>query len=75
MNISADEFLAWYRGTARSVLSRAQNGLTVQFPANALQRFVHPEGIHGDFWLTYDDDHKFISLERVKDPTSLDEFG
>lgn len=73
LNISASEFLAWYRGTARSVLARADSGQWVEFPASALQKFIHSEGIHGRFVLTYDDNHKFISLEQEKASSGLDE--
>jgi hypothetical protein len=47
--ISADEFLRLYQGSARAVIVRARNGQTVQFPANALTRFVLHDGVHGSF--------------------------
>lgn len=75
LNITAEEFLAWYRGTARTVFAKSDEGRTVQFPASSLQRFVHPEGIRGRFLLTYDDQNHFVSLERVKPGTGLDELG
>jgi hypothetical protein len=73
--ISPEQFLEWYRGTARDVIARTDESLTVQFPANVLQRFVTPEGIHGQFLLTFDDHHRFVRIERI-DPTSdLDQIG
>jgi hypothetical protein len=37
----------------------------VQFPAGLLQRFVTPAGIHGQFVLSCDQNHKCTGLERV----------
>jgi hypothetical protein len=73
INISADTFLAWYRGSARAVIARADTGESVQFPASALQQFVQAEGVHGRFVLTFDDQFKFVSLERIKETSGLDE--
>lgn len=66
LELSSEEFLDYYRGTAKSVFVRARSGQTVQFPASLLQRHVLPDGIHGDFVLTCDDQHKCVSLERVE---------
>jgi hypothetical protein len=65
LHISAEQYLDYYRGTAKSVLVRATSGQTVQFPASLLQRHVSPEGIHGDFVLVCDDNHKCLGLEKV----------
>ena len=70
LNISADEMLEYYRGTAKSVHARAANGQTVQFPASALQKFVTKEGIHGTFDLFFDDQKKFLDLKRSATPKS-----
>ncbi|HUJ11074.1 MAG TPA: DUF2835 domain-containing protein [Verrucomicrobiae bacterium] len=64
LDISADEYLDYYRGTAHSVVVQATSGQTVQFPASLLQRFVSAEGIQGDFVLVCDDNHKCVELRR-----------
>ena len=64
LRISPDQYLDYYRGTVRQVVVRCTGGLSVQFPAALLQRFVTPEGIHGDFVLTCDGQHKNSRLER-----------
>jgi hypothetical protein len=69
LRISPEQYLDYYRGTVKNVVVRATNGQTVQFPASRLQRFVATEGIHGDFVLTCDDNHKCISLQRVPAPS------
>lgn len=65
LDISPDRFLDYYRGRVRAVYTTSAEGTTVRFPASVLQRFVTPEGIHGQFLLTYDDSNKFVRLERL----------
>jgi hypothetical protein len=72
LDISPEQFLAWYEGTARSVLARTQSGQTVQFPASVLQRFVSTEGIRGRFLLTYDEKNRFVSIARLNQGSGFD---
>lgn len=65
LHISPDQYLDYYRGTVREVIARSTTGQRVQFPASLLQRFVAPEGIHGRFALTCDDQHRHPQLERL----------
>jgi len=68
LHITAEHFLDYYRGTARTVHATAVNGQTVIFPASALQRHVTREGIHGWFALEFDDHPRFIRLDRCNPP-------
>lgn len=72
LDIPAAEYLNWYKGTARVVFARSAEGLSVQFPASVLQRFVTRDGIHGTFKLTYDDEHRFVDIENLDPPAGLD---
>lgn len=65
LNLSAAKVMAYYRGELRAVQARATTGQLVQFPASALQRLVTPEGVHGRFKLVFDENRKFVGLERV----------
>ncbi len=65
LHIPPQEFVRYYRGTTRHVLARTADGLTVQFPANHLVKFVSLDGISGNFVLTTDDSNKVIELQRV----------
>ena len=65
LDISADRFLAYYRGTARAVLATTVDGRRVQFPANALRPFLSHEGVRGEFLLEFDADNKFIALHKL----------
>jgi hypothetical protein len=64
LRISVDQYLDYYRGTVKNVVVRATSGQTVQFPASLLQRFVSPEGIHGNFVLECDENNKLVGLTR-----------
>lgn len=64
LDISAESFLAYYRGSARQVVVRSTAGPTVQFPALLLRPFVTPTGIQGTFVLTCDDEHRGAVLKR-----------
>jgi hypothetical protein len=68
LRISSEQYLDYYRGTVRQVVVRCTSGQTVQFPASLLQRFVTPDGIHGEFVLTCDEHHKHTSLKELNAP-------
>jgi len=65
LRITAEQYLDYYRGAVRHVVARSTTGQNVQFPAALLQRFVTPNGIHGRFVLTCDDQHRHPMLERL----------
>lgn len=65
--LSPDDYLAFYQGTAREVVARAEDGRRIRFPASALQRFVSHEGVHGLFELRFDMDRKMLGLRRLGD--------
>ena len=64
LNITADDYLAWYTGEAKYVHAKTTDGRTVQFPARILQRFVTPHGIKGVFVLFFDQSNRFTRIER-----------
>jgi len=66
LRLTSDQYLEYYRGTARHVVVRCMSGQNVQFPASLLQQFVTTDGISGTFALTCDDQHKNSRLERLK---------
>ena len=65
LHLTPDQYLEYYRGTVLQVVVRCTSGQIIQFPASLLRRFVTPEGIHGDFVLTCDEQHKHSHLERL----------
>lgn len=72
LRVSADDLLDYYRGMARTVHAVAVTGQTVQFPASALQRHVTEQGVHGWFRLEFDEEHKFLRLERLRSSAGFD---
>jgi hypothetical protein len=64
LNIPAEKYLAYYRGTVGQVFVRCPDGLAIQFPASLLKPFVMADGIHGDFVLTCEDSNKGADLKR-----------
>lgn len=67
MAINVDEASRYYRGTARFVVVRAENGQKVQFPAHHIRRFIDSFGVNGYFSIVFDDDHKLIALNKVSE--------
>ena len=65
LDISAERYLDYYRGTVQQAIGRSTSGETVQFPASLLKAFITPSGIHGDFVLTCDDQHRGARLEQL----------
>jgi len=66
LNISWDEFMAYYEGVARDVVAVSDEGLTVRFPAYVLRPYLTGRGIRGEFILECDEHNKFSSIRRVE---------
>lgn len=64
LSIAADQFVRYYQGSGRFVHVRGSDGRTIRFPANILQPYVTHNGIHGHFVMYYDENNKFIRLEK-----------
>lgn len=64
--LPAERYLAWYRGQAGRVLMHARDGRSISLPAHHLRPFLSHEGVYGSFELTFTDDGKLVSLERVE---------
>lgn len=65
IQLSADEYLKYYRGAARNVFARDLQGRVVQLPANLLQRFVTENGIDGLFEITITASGKMVDIKRL----------
>lgn len=65
LSIPADEYLRLYQGSARDVVARAHDGRRVRFSAALLRQFVDRDGIHGQFRIVTDSNHKFQKIERL----------
>ncbi|MDH5785979.1 MAG: DUF2835 domain-containing protein [Chromatiales bacterium] len=67
LNLSAERYLSYYQGVARSISVVSVDGRRVEFPAEHLRRFVSHDGVRGEFVLKFDGDNRFTALERLGD--------
>lgn len=65
LNLSQDELMRVYQGSAARVSVVTEQGLRVELSAQHLRRFVSYSGVQGRFRLKTDDNHRFIDLERI----------
>ena len=63
--LPADRFVAWYKGQADRVLIRSRDGRSISLPAHHLRPFLTHEGVYGSFVLTFTDEGRLLSLERL----------
>lgn len=66
LNISQQQFLNWYKGSARQVTTVADNGKRISFPAEKLRPFVDHQGVVGHFEISFNENHKFVALKRLQ---------
>jgi len=65
LDISPEEYLDYYRGVLKNVMVRCDSGETVQFPEALLQPFLMPDGIHGRFTLSCNENYKHPDLQKI----------
>ena len=65
MQLKADEYERYYRGTVRNIIVVTHQGARVQFPASAVREFVSDDGVCGDFQITMNKDNKLVSLKKL----------
>ncbi len=65
LDLSSQQYVAYYAGQARSIQALSTNGRRVRFPASILRPYVRPDGVHGLFALR-------IDANRILDVRRLD---
>lgn len=63
--LSSEEIMLMYQGHARRLVVRTEQGLTIELGLEKIRTFVTISGVYGYFRLKTQDDHRFISLERI----------
>lgn len=63
--IAPEEYQRWYQGAVQNVLAYTVDGRSVRFPAPILRRFITHDGIRGRFKITFDDQNRFQSIDRI----------
>ena len=64
--ISAEEYLAYYQGSAQEVVARSDDDKIVRFPASAIRKFVTHDGVFGHFEITFDEKNKLIAIQSIE---------
>lgn len=65
LDISQDDFLRYYRGSAHSVLVQAEDGRRIRLPAVNLRPFLLEGGIRGRFEITLNDNNSLLDIRRL----------
>ncbi len=64
--LSADDYLAFYQGSAKDVVTRSDDNRIVRFPANAIRKFVTHDGVFGHFEIAFDENNKLVAIRRIE---------
>jgi len=65
LDISQEEYLRNYRGSAHSVQVQSEDGRSVRFPAVNLRQFVNADGVQGKFEMELDENNSLIDIRRL----------
>ncbi|MCK5826647.1 MAG: DUF2835 domain-containing protein [Desulfuromusa sp.] len=65
LQISQQQYLQYYQGSANTVQVVSECGQKVKFPAIRLRPFLTHNGIHGRFCLTIDGNNRFTNLQKL----------
>jgi len=65
LHLSAEEYLQYYEGVAKSIQVRSHCGKTIQFSADKMREFVLQDGVHGTFIMQLDNKNKFLSIKKI----------
>ncbi|MCF6203860.1 MAG: DUF2835 domain-containing protein [Methylococcaceae bacterium] len=66
LELSYDDFLKVYQGTAKNISVVADDGRRIMFPARNVQSFLTKNGIKGYFEMTLTAENRFISLKKLR---------
>lgn len=65
LKIPAHQLLYYYEGAVDTVAAETIDGRIVHFPANVLRSVVRNNGVYGTFELVFDENNKFVSINRM----------
>jgi uncharacterized protein DUF2835 len=64
--LSADKYMAYYKGAAKNIVTRSIDNKSIKFPANAIRSFLTHDGIYGLFEIYFDENNKLVKIEQVE---------
>ena len=65
LDLSYDQYLAVYQGIAKTVVTIADDGRRIVFPAGNIQRYLTKTGIQGHFEMELTAQNKFIGIKKL----------
>jgi cell wall assembly regulator SMI1 len=65
LHITPDQYHAYYQGAAKTITVTTEDGLSLKFPASAMQKFFVHDGIHGRFKISFDQNNKLQGVTRL----------
>lgn len=66
INLSADKYLAVYKGRVKTISVVAYDGRRLEFAAEKLKPFLTHDGIYGIFAMELTAENQFLSIKRLK---------
>ena len=66
LHLSAEDYLQYYEGIAKSIQVRSHCGKLIQFSADKVRGFVLSDGVHGTFEMRLDENNKFLSIIKTR---------
>ena len=67
LDLSSQEYLAYYQGRAVAIQTMSLDGRRVRFPASILRPHLAHDGIRGLFVLRFDGNNRVVDLRRIGD--------
>lgn len=65
LQLSYDQYLRVYQGTARNISIIADDGRRIAFPAGNIQSFLTRDGINGYFEMVLTAENKFVNIRKL----------
>jgi len=65
LNLTREQALRYYQGTARTIAVTTTSGQKLQFPAEHIRPFIGQTGIQGYFSIQFDQNNKLIGLKQI----------
>jgi hypothetical protein len=66
LNLSYEQYLAFYQGVAKTIMAKADDGRNISFPASNIQRYLTKTGIQGHFEMELTVQNKFVAIRRLE---------
>lgn len=66
LQLSYDQYLQVYQGTAKNISVLADDGRRIAFPARNIQSFLTKKGITGYFEMELTAENKFVGIKKLQ---------